>query len=175
MRLTFVKVAEVQHRGATHFHGVLRADVATKDGTTAPAAALVHRRADARRLRRRRRHRSWVDPHTSTALDALAASDSSTRTGLAAAPAPMKLPGGATQNLAKILRVDGEELSPRAVAGYIAKYATKATDSIGHLDARIRTAEALELPRAARRVRPHLLRIVANRLGPRRPPRVPRT
>jgi hypothetical protein len=41
VRITFVKVAETQHRGATHFHGLLRADVATWDGSTAPPPPWV--------------------------------------------------------------------------------------------------------------------------------------
>ncbi len=148
VRLTFIKVAEVQHRGATHFHGILRADAATTDGSTAPPplwcdGVLLRDAFDAATAT------VWVpclDPH---------AAEQANLDGTA----KPKVVRWGTQNLARILHLSDSGLSPQAVAGYIAKYATKATDSIGHLDTRIRNTA--ELDYLQRRLRPHLHRIVA--------------
>jgi hypothetical protein len=56
------------------------------------------------------------------------------------------------------VRLADGELSPTAVAGYIAKYATKSTDVIGYLDRPVRNPGQLDA--LSRRVRPHPLRLV---------------
>jgi hypothetical protein len=125
VRVSYAKVAEFQRRGAIHFHAIIRLDAATEcrcPGCLAPPpqpfdAALLE--------------------------DAL-------RQAVPAVRAPCPSIGGGPDRYARwgeqldvhnITRDDGDqtgELSAEQVAGYIAKYATKATESFGSgLDRRI--------------------------------------
>ncbi|MEZ5175153.1 MAG: replication initiator [Acidimicrobiia bacterium] len=54
-----------------------------------------------------------------------------------------------------VRRVALESTSPRAVAAYIAKYATKSTDAFGRLDHRLHESDLVSLD-----LRPHLKRLV---------------
>ena len=132
VRVSYAKVAEFQRRGAIHFHAVIRLDAATDcrcPGCLAPPA----------------------QPFTATLLeDALRQSVPAVRV-----PCP-SLENGVPERYARwgeqldvrnITRDDGEagELSAEQVAGYIAKYATKATESFGAgLDRRLTDADDLE-------------------------------
>jgi hypothetical protein len=132
VRVSYAKVAEFQRRGAVHFHAVIRLDAATDcrcPGCLAPPA----------------------QPFTATLLeDALRQSVPAVRV-----PCP-SLENGVPERYARwgeqldvrnITRDDGEagELSAEQVAGYIAKYATKATESFGAgLDRRLTDADDLE-------------------------------
>jgi hypothetical protein len=137
VRVSYAKVAEFQRRGAIHFHAVLRLDAATEcrcPGCLAPppaafAAALLE---DALRL----------------AVPAVRV------------PCPPIDDGparyarwGEQLDVRNITRGDDQtgELSAEQVAGYIAKYATKATESFGTiLDRRLVDSDDLarldELP-----------------------------
>jgi hypothetical protein len=125
VRISYAKVAEFQRRGAIHFHAVLRLDADTDcrcPGCLAPPP----------------------EPFTAALLeDALRQAVPVVRV-----PCP-PLPDGGPERYARwgeqldvhnITQADGEagELSAEQVAGYIAKYATKATESFGSgLDRRI--------------------------------------
>jgi hypothetical protein len=143
VRVAYVKVAEYQARGAVHFHAVFRldghdpADPATV--VPPPEGATVELLADALR---EAAMRAWV---VVPAFDG----------------APERAARWGRQlDLHAIRPADqGEtaELSAEAVAGYIAKYATKATEGLGGaaLDRRIRTrheVEALQVPEHVRRL-----------------------
>jgi hypothetical protein len=124
VRISYAKVAEFQRRGAIHFHAVVRLDAATEcrcAGCLAPpperfTAALL---GDALRL---------AVPAVRVPCPPL--EDSSERYAR----------WGTQLDVRNITRADDEagELSAEQVAGYIAKYATKATDSFGSgLDRRL--------------------------------------
>jgi Replication initiator protein, pSAM2 len=118
VRVSYAKVAEFQRRGAIHFHAVLRLDAATEcrcPGCLAPPP----------------------EPFTAALLenalrDAVAAVGVSCPT-LDDGPARYAR-WGEQLDVRNITRQDGDqagELSAEQVAGYIAKYATKATESFG--------------------------------------------
>jgi hypothetical protein len=124
VRISYAKVAEFQRRGAIHFHAVIRLDAATDcrcPGCLAPppdrfTAALLEK-----------------------ALRAAVAAVGVACPMLDEAPARYAR-WGEQFDVRNITRADGdaEELSAEQVAGYIAKYATKATESFGSgLDRRI--------------------------------------
>jgi hypothetical protein len=132
VRVSYAKVAEFQRRGAIHFHAVIRLDAATAcrcPGCLAPPP----------------------QPFTAVLLeDAL-------RQAVATVRAPCPSIGGGPDRYARwgeqldvhnITREDGDqagELSAKQVAGYIAKYASKATESFGSgLDQRLTDADDLE-------------------------------
>lgn len=115
VRVQFAKVAEFQRRGAVHFHAIIRLDGVSEteefprppaDISEAHLAATV--RAAARRV-------SFEAP--------LVPGETTTRI----------LRWGAQLGVQPIVRRDGLDgaLSDRAVAAYIAKYATKATEDLG--------------------------------------------
>jgi hypothetical protein len=131
VRVSYAKVAEFQRRGAVHFHGVLRLDAATKcrcPGCLAPP------------------------PEGFTA----AVLEEALRLAVPVVRVPCPPVDGGTERYARwgtqldvrnITRADGQagELSAEQVAGYIAKYATKATESFGAgLDRRLADPGDLE-------------------------------
>ena len=118
VRVSYAKVAEFQRRGAIHFHAVLRLDAATEcrcPGCLAPPP----------------------EPFTAALLEeALRQAVPAVRV-----PCPPLDDGGPdryarwgeqldVRNITKDSSEAGE-LSAEQVAGYIAKYATKATESFG--------------------------------------------
>jgi len=131
VRVSYAKVAEFQRRGAIHFHAVLRLDAATEcrcPGCLAPP------------------------PEDFTA----ALLENALREAVAAVRVPCPpLDGGPARyarwgeqldvrNITKDSDQTGE-LSAEHVAGYIAKYATKATESFGSgLDRRLADADDLD-------------------------------
>jgi hypothetical protein len=130
VRVSYAKVAEFQRRGAIHFHAVIRLDAATEcrcPGCLAPPP----------------------QPFTATLLeDAL-------RQSVPAVRVPCPSVDGEPERYARwgeqldvrnITRDEqAGELSAEQVAGYIAKYATKATESFGSgLDRRLTDADDLE-------------------------------
>jgi hypothetical protein len=132
VRISYAKVAEFQRRGAVHFHAVLRLDAATecrRPGCLAPPP----------------------EPFTAALLeDALRLAVPAVRV-----PCPPLDDGGPGRyarwgeqlDVRNITQGDDEagELSAEQVAGYIAKYATKATESFGAgLDRRLTAADDLE-------------------------------
>ena len=129
VRVAFVKVAEYQARGAIHFHAVIRLDAAhptTTPSRSRPAGA-VHRRParPGRHGGRRPGHRDLP--------------------GRGPTPRPGWPAGAPSSTCARSARPAPGELSAEAVAGYIAKYATKGTESYGAaLDRRIHHEHELD-------------------------------
>jgi hypothetical protein len=134
VRISYAKVAEFQKRGAIHFHAVIRLDAATDcrcPGCLAPP------------------------PEGFTA----ALLEKALREAVAAVRVPCppldEQPDryarwGEQLDVRNISRADGEagELSAEQVAGYIAKYATKATESFGSgLDRRLHDGDLEHLDR----------------------------
>ncbi|MEV5741606.1 replication initiator [Microbispora rosea] len=117
VRLSFAKVAEYQARGVVHFHAIIRLDGRTSDGMLAPAPAwatvemlssAIHSAAKAVRL-----------------------------DGADFGPPGRQLTWGDQVDVVPITPRDlghGLFLSEHAVAGYVAKYATKAAEVSGTLD-----------------------------------------
>ncbi|MEV6056897.1 replication initiator [Streptomyces sp. NPDC052107] len=137
VRVSYAKVAEYQRRGLVHFHAVVRLDGPDGPGSLPP---------------------SWAT--TDLLADAVSA---------AVARVRLRAPGASVvgaRDLRFGTQVDvrpvaasemGERPSSGAVAGYIAKYATKGAESAGAVDGRIRSArEMVLLP-----VRAHVLRMIA--------------
>jgi hypothetical protein len=130
VRVSYAKVAEFQRRGAVHFHAVIRLDAATDcrcPGCLAPPSA----------------------PFTAALLeDALRQALPAVRV-----PCPPLDDGlgryarwGEQLDIRNITKDSDQagELSAEQVAGYIAKYATKATESFGSgLDRRLADADDL--------------------------------
>ncbi|MDK1476995.1 replication initiation protein [Streptomyces sp. 549] len=119
-RVSFAKVAEYQRRGAVHFHAVIRLD--GPDGGTTPPPA-------------------WATAELLT--DAIRAAAHSARvTGPILNGREHTFTFGTQLDIRVIRSADftgGAELTDRAVAGYIAKYATKGAETAtGALDHRIR-------------------------------------
>ena len=125
VRISYAKVAEFQRRGAIHFHAVIRLDAAT--ACRCPECLLPP-----------------PEPFGADLLeDALKEA-----VAVVTVPCPPLEDGGPGRyarwgkqlDVHNITQADGEagELSAEQVAGYIAKYATKATESFGSgLDRRI--------------------------------------
>ncbi len=115
-RVSFAKVAEYQKRGAVHFHAVIRLDGPEGGDTPPPAWATVDLLADA------------IRAATATAVIAGPVVDDRAHT----------FAFGRQLDIRPIRSADfdgGTELTERAVAGYIAKYATKGAETAtGTLD-----------------------------------------
>lgn len=114
VRVQFAKVAEFQRRGVVHFHAIIRLDGVDPVDPFPPAPASVT---------------------TAHLIDAIGAAVK--KTNVIAAPAPddgssRELRWGKQFDARVIVRHDGLDgsLSDRAVAAYIAKYATKATEDL---------------------------------------------
>jgi replication initiator protein RepSA len=149
VRVSFTKVAEYQHRGLVHFHAVVRLDAAPPAHdpdailpplpgfTTGLLATAIELAA----------HGGTIDGHPVPAVTAplLAVAGQPERRavwGKELQVRPIRQPGpGAT--------------TAEQVAGYVAKYATKGTESFGPaLDRRIRSSR--QLARAERGLTPHI-------------------
>jgi hypothetical protein len=136
LRLSYAKVAEYQRRGLVHFHAVVRLDGPDGPGSVPPG---------------------W--PSTGLLADAVCEAVGRVR---------LVAPGGAVVGR-RVLRFGPQvdvrpiaefgrgELTSAAVAGYIAKYATKGAEAAGAVDGRIRHARDLVLLP----VRAHVLRMAA--------------
>ncbi|GAB3615893.1 replication initiator protein RepSA [Okibacterium endophyticum] len=116
VRVQFAKVAEFQKRGLVHFHALIRLDGDAHDGDPYPAPLV---------------------PIASAHLATMAI-DSADSVSVVAAPIgpgddPRVLRFGRQADARVVVRheVDSDvELTDRAVAAYIAKYATKATEEV---------------------------------------------
>jgi hypothetical protein len=134
IRISFAKVAEYQRRGAVHFHAIIRLDARTDCGCPACVAP----------------------PPASFTADLL---EQATRRAATAVSVPcpsldndqgvtLIVRWGEQLDVRCITCNDGDEkeLSAEQVAGYVAKYATKATEALGvTLDHRIGEAELDDL------------------------------
>jgi hypothetical protein len=136
VRVSYAKVAEFQRRGAVHFHAVLRLDAATAcrcPGCLAPPP----------------------EPFTAGVLEE-ALREAVTAVRVPCPPLedngpPRYARWGEQLDVRNITKGDGQAgaLSAEQVAGYVAKYATKATESFGSgLDHRLTEADVdqLDLP-----------------------------
>ena len=146
VRIRYVKVAEYQARGLVHFHAVIRLDAAPDP----QAPEDVDR------------------PPSRFTADVL---ERAVRAGAAAVAvpcpqAPGRPPGvvrwGTQLDVRRISSGDAQH-ETRSVASYVAKYATKSSDPLGRLDARLTSLEDLD----GRGVRGHVRGMVetAWRLG----------
>src|SRR5215216_958956 len=131
VRVSYAKVAEFQKRGAIHFHAVLRLDAATAcrcPGCLAPPPQPFAA--------------SLLEEALREAAPAVTAPCPSVDGG------PVRYARWGEQLDVRNITRDSDqagELSAEQVAGYIAKYATKATESFGSgLDRRLTDAEDLD-------------------------------
>jgi hypothetical protein len=121
-RISFAKVAEFQRRGLVHLHVIFRLD-GPDQGSDAPP--------------------SWA----TTELLAQIVAETAVRTSLS-----IKGPGGENPSVVWGSQFDIRAIEPgrdgrssdAAVAGYVAKYATKAAENAGGLDRRIRSASKID-------------------------------
>ena len=114
VRIQFAKVAEFQRRGAVHFHAILRVDGVDPVDLFPPAPDFVSEAQLVSAVRAAARKVEYQAPSV---------------TGETEAPI---LRWGRQLDVQPIVRRDGLDgsLSDRAVAAYIAKYATKATEDL---------------------------------------------
>ncbi|SDJ38731.1 hypothetical protein SAMN05421869_110126 [Nonomuraea jiangxiensis] len=122
LTLSFAKVAEYQRRGVIHFHAVIRLD--GPGGPEAPPPLWAT--ADAL---------TQAIQHAAKAVSASAP---------AYADQPERALRWGDQLDIRPITLNGD-LTDQAVAGYIAKYATKAAECVGTLDRRINPLDDLEL------------------------------
>jgi len=135
VRVSYVKVAEYQARGAVHYHAVIRLDAASDKGTVSP-------------------------PEWATVELLCAAMRQAAATVMVPCPAGLELGPvgwGEQLDIRPITAGTLGEGSEGHVAGYLAKYATKATEGLAGvaLDRPIRSGAALarlELPEHIRRL-----------------------
>ncbi|MFG1865666.1 replication initiator [Microbispora bryophytorum] len=138
--VSFAKVAEYQRRGVVHLHAVIRLDGPAGPISPPPSWATLDLLGQAVQ------HAAAVVTATPPALDG----------------EPTRVLRWGQQVDARPITMDGE-LTDQAVAGYVAKYATKAAECVGTIDRRIVPGEHL----AALPVRDHARRLIAEclRLG----------
>ncbi|MEV1239459.1 replication initiator [Nonomuraea sp. NPDC049750] len=133
LTVSFAKVAEYQRRGVVHFHAIIRLD--GPGGPTAPPPAW----ATAGALTDAVQHAARVVSALIPAID----------------DQPARLFKWGGQLDIRPITLDGD-LTEQAVAGYIAKYATKAAECVGTLDRRINPLDNLE----AFNLRDHARRLI---------------
>jgi hypothetical protein len=128
VRISYGKVAEMQRRGVVHFHAIIRIDgrnPANPDQITpAPASLGVDDLADAI-TRAAILTRFTTDPHP-------------------VKPAGWSIGWGSQIDIRPISAGVEGDITDGKVAGYLAKYATKATEATGHTSARV-TTETVDL------------------------------
>jgi hypothetical protein len=135
LRVSYVKVAEFQRRGALHFHCVLRLDGVGEDGEPLAPAVVDGCRLLIDAVTAAVRHVSVVSP----------ASDGDDR------QARVIRWGGQVE----VRELDTRGAEAASCAGYIAKYATKSTEAVGGL---VYPLEAGDI--GGLKVRPHVRRFV---------------
>ncbi|MCX5560740.1 replication initiator [Streptomyces sp. NBC_00038] len=136
VRLSYAKVAEYQRRGLVHFHAVIRLDGPEGPNSTPPGWATTALLSDV--------VRGAVERVRLSAPGREVIGARALRFGEQVDVRPISAFG------------TGERLTSAAVAGYIAKYATKGAESAGAVDGRIHGARDLVmLP-----VRAHVLRMI---------------
>jgi hypothetical protein len=124
VRVSYAKVAEYQRRGVVHFHAIIRLDGPAGPTTTPPA---------------------WAALALLTAAIDQAVRAVTVVTPAAPGVVPRTLAWG-RQHDTRPISTTGE-LTDTKVAGYVAKYATKAAECTGTLDRRITPADRLaDLP-----------------------------
>jgi len=138
--VSFAKVAEYQRRGVVHLHAVIRLD--GPDGPASPPPSWATADVLARAVRHAAHAVSVPLPQVGDE--------------------PARVVRWGAQLDIRPISMNGE-LTDQAVAGYIAKYATKAAEAVGTVDRRISPVEDL----AALPIRDHARRLIAEcmRLG----------
>jgi hypothetical protein len=117
LRLSYVKVAEFQARGVVHFHVIVRADGPQGPFTPAP---------------------EWVDEVF--VAESVRAATSAARLRLDV-PGGMVIRWGSELDIRQVIPEDEEgRVTEKAVAAYVAKYATKAAEVSGTVDRPIKSA-----------------------------------
>lgn len=135
VRLSYAKVAEYQRRGLVHFHAVIRLDGPEGPASAPPRWATAELLDDAVR---ESVGQVWLDAPGVTVVGR------------------RRLRFGTQVDVRLIAEFGTGDLTSAAVAGYIAKYATKGAEAAGAVDGRIRHArELVVLP-----VRRHVLRMI---------------
>ncbi|MEU4212721.1 replication initiator protein RepSA [Streptomyces sp. NPDC026206] len=130
LRISFGKVAEFQKRGAVHFHAVIRLDGPDLCPDALPSWATLDLLTDAI-------HAAASHPYTTVKVPP---------NPKAGYPDGWSLRWGTQIDIRPIRAFDaGTDITERAVASYVAKYATKAAETTGTLDRRI--GELAELDR----------------------------
>jgi hypothetical protein len=140
VRVSFAKVAEYQRRGVVHLHAAIRLDGPDGPHTTPPA---------------------WASADLLTEAVRHAVGVVSVTVSAGGGEPERVLRWGAQLDIRPI--TTGGDLTDQAVAGYVAKYATKAAECVGTLDRRINLLDDLDaLP-----IRDHARRLIAEclRLG----------
>ncbi|MEV4186673.1 replication initiator [Streptosporangium canum] len=127
VRLSFAKVAEYQVRGIVHFHAVVRLDGrGPEDGIDAPPAwASVELLSEAIESAAKAVRLDVPDPDGMVSRDLCW--------------------GAVDVRRIESTGPDGATISEAAVAGYVAKYATKAAETSGTLDRRIKRSDLARL------------------------------
>lgn len=132
VRIAYTKVAEYQRRGSVHIHAVIRLDAPTRPVAPPPAGFDT----------------ALLSATVARAVPAVSVP----------APATPEVSGAFRWGAQMDLQAIGASGAlPKAVGGYLAKYATKSTDPDGILDHRL-TASDLETLDG--RLTPHLARMV---------------
>jgi hypothetical protein len=126
VKVGFGKVAEMQRRGVVHFHAVLRLDGADPEPRT-PTARRTRPRRPRRRRSARREHDDPRHP---------AAPGHASRLGHRAGHPP--------RGIRAINRDTDDAITDGMVAGYLAKYATKAAEATGHTSRRF-TSDTIDV------------------------------
>ncbi len=119
VRLSYAKVAEFQGRGLVHFHAIFRLDAADPGQLTAPALTADH------------------------LTDAIRGAADSTWFATVSHPARPKgwdITWGRQLDIRTVVILPGVRPANIAVASYLAKYATKSTEAVGTVNARITAA-----------------------------------
>ncbi|WP_131765072.1 replication initiator [Candidatus Protofrankia californiensis] len=148
VRISYVKVAEGQARGAVHFHALLRLDDATTpDGVWAPPPAWASGKllADCWRWAVTHAEEPCPDPHAyalSALVDGGLLGEEHRPTPVDPFPA-MTYARWGEQCDTRHVRVEGGDLTPLAVGNYLAKYITKSVVDSGVLDRRFRDTDDL--------------------------------
>jgi hypothetical protein len=126
VRVSYAKVAEFQRRGVVHLHALLRLDGIDP--------------AEPERI---------VPPHGLTIADLEAAVRRAAGTAFATEPHPNRPQGwrigwGEQLDIRPLRLRSASELTDRTVVAYLAKYATKSTETTGHVSKRL-TASTVDL------------------------------
>ncbi len=128
LRLSYAKVAEFQRRGVVHLHALLRLDGLhpfDEDAIVPPPACLTSAVLENVIIRAATGTAFTTEPHP-------------------AAPGGWRIAWGEQLDVRHLRMRATREITDSAVAAYLAKYATKTTETTGHTSARI-TPDTVDL------------------------------
>ncbi|WP_235998897.1 replication initiator [Qaidamihabitans albus] len=130
--VSYGKVAEYQHRGIVHFHAIIRLDrrdPTDPDAILPPPPNITSADLDQFILDAARATAYRTPPHPGT-------------DDIPARPDGWLITWGQQLVNRPLTRVGGIDITEEMVAGYVAKYATKSTETTGHLSRRL-TSETI--------------------------------